>query len=111
MVNATGNSTVTGLKFSTPMGTKGTVVLEGGVKGSLRSSNGTTVDLINGQASGLSGGTWTFVADVTNSTAGWNGTGTGSAPPEQQTGGGGMRTMDVSLLAVAVALLVAFSSL
>ncbi|KAK4493955.1 hypothetical protein PRZ48_015141 [Zasmidium cellare] len=87
-VNATGNGTITGLKFSTPAGTSGTVVVEGAVGGYLRSGNGTRVEIVNGEAQGVSGGTWEYVREGGNGTTGWNGTGTGSAPPEVQTGAG-----------------------
>ena len=53
------NGKVTEMCFKTPRGTTGSVIL-GGVEGSLVSSTGEQVQLVNGQASGLKGGTWTL---------------------------------------------------
>lgn len=110
VVNGTGSGTVTGLRFSTPSGTTGRVVLDG-VSGVLRSENGTTVMLVNGEASNVPGGTWTLVRNggASNGTSSWNGTGsgTGSAPPEQQTGGTATAA-SMSMLAVLAGVLVCF---
>ncbi|KAI3396001.1 hypothetical protein diail_572 [Diaporthe ilicicola] len=64
-VSAQGDSSsgaVTALNFTTPAGTTGTVDLGLGVSGSLQDTNGNTVTLSNGQATGVSGGSWKFVA-------------------------------------------------
>lgn len=51
---------VSGLTFSTPAGTVGTVSLVG-VTGSLRDDAGNEVVLVDGEAQGVSGGNWTLV--------------------------------------------------
>jgi hypothetical protein len=60
-VSASGDGTVTALKFVTPSGTTGSVSLPG-VEGTLQSENGTSVTLSNGMAHNLSGGVWTLQA-------------------------------------------------
>ena len=54
------NGVITGLSFVTPVGTTGQVWLPG-IQGKLVSSSGTSVVLVNGDASGLNGGSWTLV--------------------------------------------------
>lgn len=63
-IMATGglNGTVKKMYFETPEGTTGSVVLPG-VKGKLLSRGGETVELVNGQVTGLQGGSWTLVAE------------------------------------------------
>jgi len=58
-VKAGKNETVAKLKFSTPVGTKGDVSLPG-VEGKLVSKSGQSVNLVDGTASGLTGGEWSF---------------------------------------------------
>jgi hypothetical protein len=53
------NGIVTGMRFSTPKGTVGSVSLPG-VNGRLVGSGGKSVRLINGEATGLKGGEWTL---------------------------------------------------
>ncbi|SMR49452.1 unnamed protein product [Zymoseptoria tritici ST99CH_3D1] len=66
-VNATASGQITGFMFSTPDGTSGRVSLPG-VSGMLRGGNGTTVRLIDGEASDVPGGTWTLVVGPEGST-------------------------------------------
>ena len=60
-VSASDVGTITALKFVTPFGTTGSVSLPG-VEGTLKSGNGTSVQLSNGVANNVSGGTWTLQA-------------------------------------------------
>ena len=60
-VSASGDETVTALKFITPSGSLGSVSLPG-VEGTLQSENGTSVTLTNGMAQNVGGGTWTLQA-------------------------------------------------
>jgi hypothetical protein len=60
-VSASGDGTVTALKFVTPSGTTGSVSLPG-VEGTLQSENGASVTLTDGMAQNLSGGSWTLQA-------------------------------------------------
>ncbi|TAQ83360.1 hypothetical protein B7494_g8318 [Chlorociboria aeruginascens] len=50
---------ISGLNFTTPTGTTGSVSLPG-VAGRLISSDGTSVNLVNGDADGLAGGSWSL---------------------------------------------------
>ena len=59
-VRGDGEGKVTGLRFCTPRGTMGSVVLNG-VEGVLRSEDGESVQLVNGVAEGLKGGNWTLI--------------------------------------------------
>lgn len=59
-VNASDSGTITGMQFTTPAGTIGSVSVPG-VSGTFRSDNGTTVSLANGMASEVAGGKWTLV--------------------------------------------------
>lgn len=52
---------ITALTFTTPEGTVGEVSLGSGVEGSLHSEGGEVVELVGGEASGVSGGSWTLV--------------------------------------------------
>ena len=118
-VNATEDGAITGMTFTTPSGTTGTVRLPG-VSGTLTSNNGTTVQLSGGIASDVAGGSWTL--NVQSSTAvngtatggnstygvGSNGSGTVSSPsatgsqPAQYTGNSAtMATVSSGLLALA----------
>lgn len=58
-----GSGLVTDLSFSTPVGTVGDVSIElgPGVEGSLRSDGGDLVVLVEGEAAGVPGGSWTLV--------------------------------------------------
>ncbi|KAK4956393.1 hypothetical protein LTR10_005917 [Elasticomyces elasticus] len=112
-VNAS-SSGITGMQFTTPAGTTGTVRLPG-VSGSLKSSNGTVVPLNDGSASNVAGGTWTLQlsGNSTSAPAGGNGTygngtatGSPSPTPASQTTNG-VATLSMSLLAL-VAGVVAF---
>ena len=60
-ITATGDGTITSLKFTTPSGSTGSVSIPG-LGGSLQSQNGTSVMLTNGMAQNVSGGTWTLQA-------------------------------------------------
>ncbi|KAI0470049.1 Six-hairpin glycosidase [Xylariaceae sp. FL0804] len=57
LVSAADDGSIAALKFTTPSSTTGTVKLPG-VSGSLISTNGTSVALVDGAASNVSGGTW-----------------------------------------------------
>lgn len=57
-IKAGGNGTVTEMSFSTPKGTTGSVSLPG-VQGKLV-NGGQSVNLVNGEASGLQGGDWSL---------------------------------------------------
>lgn len=70
---------VTGLSFSTPTGTNGSVVLEG-TKGFLRSDSGITAALVDGKCSGLDGGNWTLISSSSNGTTTGTGSSTSSTP-------------------------------
>lgn len=59
-VQADTQGSVTALSFTTPSGTTGTVSLPGAMSGNLV-RNGTTVALVDGEATGVSGGEWTLV--------------------------------------------------
>ena len=101
-VNAS-NGAITGFKFATPTGTSGRVSLPG-VSGSLISSNGTSVPLVGGEASGVAGGNYTLSlsgnSTATNGTAGGNGTtGTGATPSPYT--GTGVAGTSFSVLALA----------
>ncbi|KAL3452723.1 Six-hairpin glycosidase-like protein [Aspergillus insuetus] len=56
------NGSYRSLRLSTPVGTVGTVRLDG-VRGTLVSSLGRRIRLVNGNASGVTGGLWFLVAD------------------------------------------------
>ena len=58
-VTASDDGTITALKFATPSGTNGSVSLPG-VEGTLKSENGTSIQLTGGMANNVSGGTWTL---------------------------------------------------
>jgi len=91
--------------FQTPPGTSGTFMMPG-VSGSLRSSNGTTVQLANGVASNVAGGNWTLVVSGTSTSGnytGGSGTATTTASASAYTGGSTKTT--VSLLVVVAGLI------
>jgi len=98
LVNAT-EGVVTAMKFSTPTGTTGDVRLPG-LTGSLRSSNGSSIALVDGEAHNVPGGSYTLVTNGT--VTGGNGTTTGSAPPAQYSGNSAA-TFSVSALALSAA--------
>ncbi|KAK5128631.1 hypothetical protein LTR08_003952 [Meristemomyces frigidus] len=74
-VNASDSGAITGMRFTTPSGTTGSVSVPG-VSGSLKSSNGTTVPLTNGAAKNIAGGTWTLVVGGNGTATSGNGTAT-----------------------------------
>lgn len=92
--------------FQTPPGTSGTVVLSG-VSGSIKSSNGTTIQLSGGKAENVPGGNWTLVATGNSSTLGGsNGTssgGSGSPSASSTPYTGSASTASASMLALVVA--------
>lgn len=106
-VNASSGS-ITGMKFSAPAGTMGSVSVPGGVSGTLMSSNGTNVQLVNGEASNVPGGSYTLTVSGGNgtSTSGGNGTyggnSTAGATPTPYTGGSAVSSAS-SMLALAAA--------
>ncbi|KAK5108306.1 hypothetical protein LTR62_008621 [Meristemomyces frigidus] len=67
-IYSSGNGSVS-YSFQTPPGTSGTVIMSG-VSGSLKSSNGTMVALVNGTASNVQGGNWTLMAGTNSTSAG-----------------------------------------
>nr|OQO15778.1 hypothetical protein B0A51_17389 [Rachicladosporium sp. CCFEE 5018] len=77
-VNASTDGSITGFTFTAPEGTTGRVSLPG-VSGSLVSGNGTSVALVGGKVSELSGGIWTLKLSA-NGTFGGNGTSATSSP-------------------------------
>lgn len=78
-VKASANGGIESMVFTTPAGTSGSVDVPG-VSGMLTSQNGTSVQLVDGRAENVSGGTWTLSlgGNSTNS-----GNVTTSVPPEQ----------------------------
>ena len=62
-LGADGDGAITSFSFETPEGTTGDVVLPSGTEGSLTSSAGETVDLVDGTATCVSGGSWTYSAE------------------------------------------------
>ncbi|KXS99524.1 hypothetical protein AC578_4246 [Pseudocercospora eumusae] len=73
-VNASSSGSITGFRFSAPAGSSGSVSLPG-VQGALHNENGTSITLVNGEASGVSGGNWTLAVMGSG-----NATGAGTAP-------------------------------
>ncbi|KAF2208087.1 glycoside hydrolase family 78 protein [Cercospora zeae-maydis SCOH1-5] len=104
-VNGSESGLVEGFKFSTPMGTMGSVSLPG-VEGRLRSGNGTFVSLVDGMVSGVPGGDWELVLSGGNSTNGGNGT-NGESTGVPYTGGASTGATITTLLG-AVAVVAAF---
>jgi hypothetical protein len=103
MVNASAG-VVTAMEFSTPAGTTGVVRLPG-LTGSLTSSNGSAIALVDGEARDVPGGSYTLKVDGTMSGNGTtNGTATGSSPPAQYSGNGAA-TLSGSALALGAGLL------
>jgi hypothetical protein len=101
MVNASAG-VVTAMEFSTPSGTSGVVRLPG-LTGSLTSSNGSSIVLVDGEARDVPGGSYTLKVDGTMSGNGTtNGTATGS-PPAQYSGNGAA-TLSGSALALGAGL-------
>lgn len=94
-VNASSGGDITGFKFTTPKGTSGSVSLPA-VIGSLKSENGTSVVLSDGEVSDIPGGTWTLVLSGNGSS---NGTHGGSPVPYT---GGSMKGVSLSAFALAV---------
>lgn len=92
-VNASDTGAITGFKFSTPVGTKGTVSLPG-VSGTLRSSNSTSVVLVNGMASDVPGGSYTLAL-----------AGNGTTPSPAQYTGSAVDSKTVSILAIIAGVL------
>lgn len=99
LVNAT-QGVVTAMEFSTPAGTVGDVRLPG-LTGSLRSSNGSSIALVDGEAHNVPGGSYTLVTNGT--VTGGNGTTTGSAPPAQYSGNSAA-TLSASALTLGAAI-------
>jgi hypothetical protein len=103
MVNAS-EGAVTAMEFSTPSGTSGAVRLPG-LTGSLTSSNGSSIALVDGEARNVPGGSYTLKVDGSMSGNGTtNGTATGSSPPAQYSGNGAA-TLSGSALALGAGLL------
>lgn len=110
LVNAS-EGVVTAMEFSTPSGTSGTVRLPG-LSGSLMSSNGSSIALVDGEASDVPGGKYTLMTTGGNGTVGGNGTTggngstpTGSSPPAQYSGNSAatLSTSAIALLAAGFA--------
>lgn len=59
-ITADGSGGITTFSFEAPAGTTGDVVLPGGTSGSLTSSDGQTVVLSSGRATGVAGGSWSL---------------------------------------------------
>lgn len=98
-INASSSGTITGMMFSAPAGTTGSVSVPG-VSGTLTSSNGTRIQLLNGEASGLPGDTYKLTLS-SNGTSSSGGNGTAGAPPPSYTGGSAMVSASSMLLLVA----------
>lgn len=98
-VNASADGMITGMKFSAPTGTTGSVRVPG-VSGTLMSSNGSSVPFTNGMASNVAGGSYTLMMSG-NGTSGGNVT-SPSSPPAY-TGGSAVATAS-SFLAVVAAI-------
>ncbi|KAK4548537.1 hypothetical protein LTR36_009447 [Oleoguttula mirabilis] len=92
--------------FQTPPGTAGTFMMPG-VSGSLRSSNGTTIPLIDGAASNVAGGNWTLVVSGSSTSGNYSGGGTASTSATPTAYTGGSTAVHVSLLALAAGLFAA----
>ena len=99
LVNAS-EGVVTAMEFATPAGTIGNVRLPG-LSGSLRSSNGSSITLANGEALNVPGGSYKLVTNGTVS--GGNGSTTASSPPAQYSGNGAA-TLSASMVAMVAAL-------
>lgn len=84
-VNASSDGAITGMMFTTPSGTMGSVNVPG-VNGMLINRNGTTVQLSNGMAENVPGGTWMLMGNATSTApnggtvGGGNGTAGGATP-------------------------------
>ena len=98
LVNAT-DGVVTAMQFSTPTGTIGDVRLPG-LTGSLRSANGSSIALVDGEAHDVPGGSYTLMTNGT--TTGGNSTTTGSTPPAPYSGDSAA-TFSISALALGAA--------
>jgi hypothetical protein len=85
------NGSISSLNFTTPSGTSGSIILPG-IEGTLKSANGTSVQLADGAATQLAGGNWTLVVTKSNASA----TGTSSNP--QSTGGATSPLSSTSLI-------------
>jgi len=90
------------MTFTTPDGTSGSVDVPG-VEGILVGRDGTSVELVDGRAATVRGGTWTLRTSG-NSTSGGNGTATTPSMPPEQTGNAASAA-EISTLALIAGLL------
>lgn len=105
-VTASGvNESIVSMRFSTPLGTTGTVSLPG-VSGQLVKGN-VSVGLVDGRAVGLAGGNWTLVVGGSG-VGGANASATGPTVPF--TGGAGPTNIPSLLVAVLVVVISVLTS-
>lgn len=93
-VNGSDVGDITGFGFTAPVGTSGRVRLPG-VSGALRSQDGRFVELVDGEATGVAGGSWTLVLDKVNGTM-------PSSPVSYTSGGAAIQSSSALSLAAAM---------